>query len=171
MAIRAFTATSYTPTATADTTALANGTYQAIGADAAASALNVQKITVSGQASASAPTFMQFARDSTLGATLTALAAPNSDGPISSAADAAQTNVNSLTFVAATTAPQRSAVTTSARMSLALNAFGGFVRWESMPGRDWMIFGVTVSISESSLSAFTGGSVGLIGSTIEYEAY
>ena len=171
MTIRAFNATSYTPTATADATNLANGTYQAIGADAAASGLNVQQINVAGQASASAPTFMQFARDSTLGATLTALAAPNSDGPISSLGDASQTNENSLTFVAAGTAPQRSNSTTSARLSLALNAFGGFVRWEAAPGRDWMVVGVTVSISESSLSAFTGGSVGLVGSTILYEAY
>lgn len=169
MAKRSFQATTYTPTATADTTALANGTHQTIGASAAGAGLNVLELYIGGQASASSINIMQFARDSTLGATPTALSAPNSDGPLNTLTAAAQ--VGSITFVAAGTPPQRSAVTTSARLNLSLNAFGGIVRWVAAPGEEWGIVGVTVSVSESSLSAFTGGSVGLIGSHIVYEPF
>lgn len=169
MAKRSFQAATYTPTATADTTNLTNGTYQAIGASGATAGLNVIEIQIGGQASASSINIMQFARDSTLMATPTALAAPNSDGPLNSLTAALA--AVPITAVAATTAPQRSAATTSARLALSLNAFGGIVRWQAAPGEEWGIVGITVSISESSLSAFTGGSVGLIGSHIIYEPF
>ena len=169
MAKRSFSAATYTPTATADTTNLANATYQAIGASGATAGLNVIEIYEGGQASASSINIMQFARDSTLVATPTALAAPNSDGPLDTRTAALA--AVPITAVAAGTAPQRSAVTTSARLSLTLNAFGGIVRWVAAPGEEWGITGITVSVSESSLSAFTGGSVGLIGSHIIYEPF
>lgn len=165
MGKRSFSATTYTPTATADTTNLANATYQALGANSALIGLNVIEIYIGGEASASSINLQQFARDSTLGGSLTALAAPNSDGPMVGFGAAAI----ALSFVAAGTNPQRSASITAARLILALNAFGGIVRWVAAPGEEWGIFGVTVNISESSLSCFTGGSAGLIGSHIVYE--
>lgn len=169
MAKRSFSAATYTPTATADTTNLANGTYQAIGASGATAGLNVLEIFIGGQASASSINIMQFARDSTLGGSLTALAAPNSDGPMNSLTAALA--APSLTFVSATTNPQRSAATSAARLALSLNAFGGIIRWVAAPGEEWGIVGITVNISEASLSAFTGGSVGLIGSHLIYEPF
>jgi hypothetical protein len=168
MARRSFSAASYTPTATADTsTTLANGTYQAIGASGATSRIKICEIWIGGQATASAVNITQFARDHVLGATLTALAAPNADGPLdtSTAALAAVP----LTYVAATTPPQRSILTTAARLSLSHNANGGIVAWHAGPGEEWGITGVTVDVSESSLSCYTGGNVGLIGSHIIYE--
>jgi hypothetical protein len=69
------------------------------------------------------------------------------------------------------TLPQRSALVTVARLCLTLNTFGGIVRWVAAPGEEWDIYGVTVSQSESSLSAFTGGSAGLMGAHIVYEPW
>ena len=169
MAKRSFSAATWTPTATADTTNLANSTHMAIGASGATAGLNVLEIEIGGQATASAVNIMQFARDSTLGASLAALAAPNSDGPLNTLTAALA--AVPLTFVAATTAPQRSAATTAARLSLSHNAFGGIIRWVAAPGEEWGIVGVTVNISESSLSCYTGGSVGLIGAHIIYEPF
>lgn len=169
MAKRVFSAATYTPSATADTTNLANSTYQAIGASGAAAGLLISEIEIGGQASASSVNIMQFARDSTLGATLQALVAPNSDGPMNTLTAALA--AVPLTFVSATTNPQRSASIAAARLSLSHNAFGGIVRWVAYPGEEWGIIGVTVNISESSLSCFTGGGVGLIGSHIVYEPF
>ncbi len=169
MAKRSFSAATYTPTATADTTNLANSTYQAIGASGATAGLNVIEIYIGGQASASSINIMQFARDSTLGGSLGALVAPNSDGPFDTRTAALA--AVPLTFTLAGTPPQRSVAITAARLTLSLNAFGGIVRWVAAPGEEWGITGVTVNISESSLSAFTGGSVGLIGSHLIYEPF
>lgn len=170
MAKRIFAAQSYTPTATADTaTTLANGTYQAIGASGATAGLQVSEIYIGGQASASSINLGVFARDHVLGATLTALAAPNSDGPMSTLTAALA--APPLTFVAATTPPQRSILTTAARLNLSMNAFGGIVRWVAYPGEEWAIVGVTVDVSESSLSCYTGGSAGLVGSHLVYEPW
>lgn len=169
MAKRSFQVPVWSPTATADTTALANNTHMAIGANNAASGLLVQEIEIGGQGSSSSPMIMMFARDSTLGATPTALAAPASDGPLNTLSPPAQTG--SITFNFAGTQPQRSATTTSARLNLSFNGFGGIVRWQAAPFEEWGIVGVTASISESSLSSFTGSTPSAIGAHIIYETY
>lgn len=140
-----------------------------VGASSATAGLNVVEIYEGGQASASSINIMVFARDSTLVAAPTALAAPVSDGPLDTRTAALA--AVPITAVQAGTLPQRSAVTTSARLNLTFNAFGGIVRWVAAPGEEWGITGVTVSVSESSLSAFTGGSVGLMGAHIIYEPF
>lgn len=170
MAKRALSVPSFTPTATADTaTTLANGTYLAIGAGAATQLVNIIDIIMDGLATASNVNLMMLARDHVLGGTPTALAAPNSDGPwLGSATALGTTNT---AFVAATTPPQRSALTTSVRLNCGFNAFGGFVRLGMAPGEEWGILGTTVDVSESSLSAFTGGTAGLIGATLVYEPF
>ncbi len=165
MGKRVFHASSYTPTATADTTNLANATYQGLGANSALIGLSVLEIYVGGQASASAVNTQVFARDSTIGGSLTTLAAPNSDGPMTGGGAAAI----ALSFISAGTNPQRSAAITSAKLALTLNAFGGIVRWVAAPGEEWGIFGVTVNISESTLSCGAVGTAGLVGSHIVYE--
>lgn len=167
MAKRSFGAQNFTPTVSADNAALAGG-WMAIGASAAAAGLLVYEIYEGGEASASSVNGMVFARDSTLGATLTALSSPNQDGPMNTLTAAAQ--VGSLTFVASTTIPIRSNVTTSAKLHLSFNSFGGIVRWVAAPGEEWGIIGVTASISESSLSAGFG-SPGAMSAHIVYEAY
>lgn len=169
MAKRIFQAATFTPTATADNSALANGTYMAIGAGSATQLLNVLEIYEGGQATSSAVNIMQFARDLVLAATPTALTTPNGDGPLNGATAALA--APPITCVAATTGPSRSNTGATAKLNLTFNAFGGIVRWLAAPGEEWVIIGQTVSISESSLSAFTGGSVGLMGAHIIYEPF
>lgn len=170
MAKRSFQVPAWNPGASgfADTAGLTNNNYQCIGANNATTGLLVSEIYIGGQATSSAVNIMMFARDSTLSATPTALAAPASDGPLNTLSPIAQSNAITNNF--AGTAPQRSAVTTSARLNLSLNSFGGIVRWVAYPGEEWGIFGITASISESSLSAFTG-TPGVVGSHIIYETY
>lgn len=168
MSKRVFGVATFTPTATGDTANLTNATYMALAASGAGAGLQVSEIFIGGQASASSINLMQWARDSTVGASVAALAAPNSDG-FMNAALASALSSSMVSYVAATTAPQRSAAISQARLHLNLNSFGGIVRWVAYPGEEWWITGVTVNTSESSLSAYTGGSVGAIGAHIVYE--
>lgn len=167
MAKRIFQVASFTPTAQADGGALTSGTYMAVGAASATQSINILEIMETGQAATSAVNIMQFARDLVLGATPTALAAPNGDGPNYGATAALAAPV--LTFIAATTGPSRTNTATTARLNLGFNAAGGIVRWKPGQYEEWNITGQTVSISESSLSAFTGGNVGAMGAHIMYE--
>ncbi len=169
MAKRSFQNPTWTPTATADATNLANSTFMDI-ASSAAGGLNVIEIYEGGQASASSINIMMFARTAVSAAIPTALAAPVSDGPLDTRTAAAQVATASVTCVQAGTVPTRCSATTAGRLNLSFNAFGGIVRWVAAPGEEWGISGVTVNVSESVLSAFTGGSVGLMGSHIIYEA-
>lgn len=167
MAKRVFSQATWTPTATGDGAALANTTYMAIENAASTHALNVMEIYEGGQASASSINIMQFARNVAIGTTPTALATPNADGPMNSFTQTVATVP--ITYVAASTGPLRSSVATQARLNLSFNAFGGIVRWVAAPGEEWGIIGTGASASSSSLSAFTGGSVGLMGAHIVYE--
>jgi hypothetical protein len=169
MAKRIFQAASFTPTATADGVALANATYMAIEAGSATQQINVIEIYEGGQASASSVNIMMFARNLTAATTPTALAAPNGDGPMSTATAALA--APPVTYVAAATGPQRTNTALTARLNLSFNAFGGLVRWQAAPGEEWGITGTSVSVAPSSLSAFTGGTPGLMGAHIVYEPY
>jgi hypothetical protein len=169
MAKRTFHAPNWTPTAQADTTALTNATYQALKGGSGTQLINIVEVSISGAASASSIAIMQLARASTIETTPTALAAPNSDGPMhpSTAALAAAP----VSFVAAVTGPQRSATTTDAKLELGLNAFGGIYRWQAAPGEEWGQIGNTAPLGESILSAFTGGGSGNVSSHIVYETF
>lgn len=171
MAKRIFQQMTWTPTATADTTGLAATTYMYISGGNATQSLQVIEIYEGGQATSSAVNIMCFARVSTVATTPTALAAPNSDGPMGSNTQALATAP--ISCVAATGNPQRSALTVDARLNLTFNAFGGIVRWQAAPGEEWGIIGNAVSSATQAgpgvLSAFTGGSVGLMGAHIIYE--
>jgi hypothetical protein len=141
----------------------------AIASAASTSGLRVQEIFIGGEASASSINKMHWARDVVVGASVAALAAPNSDGPLNGFANALSTAISS--FVAAGTPPQRSAAITAARLTLSLNVFGGIIRWVAAPDEEWHICGTAVNVSESTLSAFTGGSVGAISANLVYEPY
>lgn len=169
MAKRSFAAANWTPTATADTTALANATYQALKGGSATQKIDILEVMVSGLAGASSPTILQLARVSTVETTPTALASPNQDGPAD--ASTAALAAPPVSFVAAAAGPQRSAVTTDAKLNMAINAFGGILRWNAAPTQQWNQIGNTASLGESVLSAFTGGTVGAISSHLLYEPY
>lgn len=167
MAKKVFQAPSWTATATADTTNIAHNTYMCITSGGTASRAQVSEIYMGGQSAASAVNIMMWARNSTLGATPSALIAPNSDGPLDGQS---QPPANpTIGFTSSVTAPQRSAVVSSARLALTFNSFGGIVRWVAAPGFEWVIAGTSTNASESSLSAFTGGGGGVIGAHIVYE--
>jgi hypothetical protein len=114
-----------------------------------------------------------FARNSTLisAGTPTALAAPNSDGPVPGISTALSTAP--ISAVAATTPPQRSALATSSRLMLSINALGGIARWKPADlSEAWWINGQTASTTESSLSASTaaGTTSAAQAASIMYEA-
>ena len=167
MAKRAFSVATFTPTAQADGL-LGAGTYAAMVPGAATDLLQIMEITQGGQASASSVNSMTLARSSTLGATLTALALPNSDG-FMRAASAVLTTLPS-NYVAATTNPNRSPAATIARMQLAFNSFGGIFRWVAAPGEEWTALGsATTSQSESVFSCAITGTAGPQSLMVIYE--
>lgn len=156
MSRRLFSVPSFTPTATADTSALANATYMALGAGSATTMLRVTEIFIQGLGTSSTNVNNNlFARESTLSTTPTALAAPAADGPMPGGLASALTTVP-LAYTAAAAGPQRSALTTVAKLPLSINALGGIARWKPADlSETWDIMGVTVNISESVLSAST----------------
>ena len=165
MAKRIVSVTTMTPTATADTTNLVDATYPFLAQGGSSTqSTNILEIYQGGQAGASSPTFMILARDSTVAVT-------NSNG--AGQTDAAMTAPTAalaapvLTGNTNTTKPQRSS--TLHLLNLSFNAFGGIVRWVAAPGEEISIVGNTASLGEVSLSAFTGGTPGLMGAHMIYE--
>lgn len=169
MAIRKFTVPSFTPVAVADTANFTDAGYMAIQGGNSTQRTFIKQVLIEGLAVAGSPTPLVLALDSTVGGTLSALAAPNSDGPAVHAAQAVA--APPVPFVASTTKPQRSALTTLRKLALGLNAYGGQVRWESasVPGSDFEIFGNAVNAGEASLSCVTGGTAGMVAASILYE--
>lgn len=167
MAQRSFKRSTWTPTAVADTAAFTDLGYMGLMGGSTTQLLRIIEVYMGGQAGASSPSIMVFSRDSTVQATPTALSTGDSDGPLhpSTAALAAPP----VAFAASTTKPQRAA--TLGLLNLSFNSFGGLVRWVTAP-EEWMgLLGNTASLGEVSLSAFTGGTPGLMGSHIIYEPF
>jgi len=167
MAKRSLAIRTFTPTATASApTDLADNTYFGIvQGGSTTQRVVISEIYLGGQATVSSPTIMVLARDSTIGATIS-LGTNQTDAPLdsSTAALAAPTLVGNV----CTTKPRRS--TTLELLNLSFNAFGGIVRWVAAPGHEVQQAGNAVSIGETSLSAFTGGTAGLMGGHLIYEA-
>ena len=168
MAKRNFNQLNWTPGATADGSTLAAG-FMALQGGSSTQLIDILEVMVEGMASASAATPLVLAYDSTLGVTPTALATPNADGPLNPATAALAAPPKS--YVAAATNPTRSNSTSSPKVSLGINAFGGIVRWNAAPTQQISILGNSTSTGELSLSCFTGGSPGAVQSHILYEPY
>lgn len=151
----------WTPVAVADTTNMTDAGYHALQGGSSTQVNNIIEVAMGGQAGASSPCIMMVARDSTVGATLSVgrQAAMN---PATAALAAPP-----VTFNTATTKPQRSA--TLSLLNLSFNAFGGIYRWVAAPGEEIGMLGNTASFGELSLSAYTGGTPGLLGSHIILE--
>ena len=169
MAKRIFQAGNQTYAALADTTAATTLQHMTLMGGSTTQLIDVLEIMIEGLASASTVSQMQFARCTTVPGTPTALAAPNSDGPLhpSTAALAAPP----VSCVTASTQPQRSANTTDPRLTLNLNLFGGIVRWNAAPTQQWSILGNTQPLGASMLSAFTGSASGAASAHMIYEPY
>jgi hypothetical protein len=166
VARRSFTNSSWTPTPVLDSASFTAQGFMAMAGGAATQATQIWEVFMGGATNSSAPMLMQLARDSTVGATLTGLGAGQSDGPLDVSTAALALPV--LVFTAATTEPQRAA--TLARLTFPFNANGGVVRWYAGDEHGtYRMYGLAVNIGEVSLSAYSGGTAGLMGSHIIYE--
>jgi hypothetical protein len=146
---------------------MTGGGFTALQGGTSTQVLAVSEVYMGGQAGASSPSFMLLSRDSTVGATPVALSTGNSNAALHTATAnfaAPQTG-----FISATTQPQRNA--TLGLLNLSFNAFGGIVRWVAYPGEELWMLGSAASFGEVSLSAYSGGTPGLMGSHIIYEMY
>lgn len=156
-----------TPTATADTTDLVDSTYPlAIQGASTTQKTTIYEVYLGGQAGASSPTFMILGRDSQVATGSLTKDTNLTDAPLdyATAALAAPPTVFNK---AATNKPRRDA--TGALLNLSFNAFGGIVRWVAAPGEEIYMIGQSVSSGEISLSAFTGGTAGLLGAHMIFE--
>lgn len=165
MAKRSFSVATWTPVAVADTVAMTGSGFQALQGGSSTQLTNIIEVYMGGQAGASTPTIMMLARDSTVAVTPTALTTGQKDAALHPSTAALAAAV--VPFVAASTEPQRSSTLGLANFSF--NAFGGIVRWVAAPGEEITMLGNTASLGEVSLSAYTGGTPGLMGSHIIYE--
>lgn len=168
MAKRSVSHRTLTPTATADATNLVDSTYPfALQGAASTQSTNIIEVQIGGQAGASSPTFMMLGRDSQIATgSLTADSTLN-DAPLAGPTAALAAPVVAFNK-AATNKPQRSS-TLGCLLNLSLNCFGGIVRWVAAPGEEISMVGNTASLGELSLSAFTGGTAGLLGAHMIYE--
>ena len=170
MARRIVSVTTQMPTATADAANLVDATYPFLLQGGSAIQLNrIWEVSISGQApSASSPTFMLLARDSTV-ATGTNT---NGSGQTDAAMDAATAALAAPPITGnsnATTKPQRSA--SLHLLNCSLNAFGGVFFWRANRAEECpTVVGNTASLGEASLSAFTGGTPGALGAHMIYES-
>lgn len=165
MAKRSFVLATWTPVAVGDTANYTDNGYCALQGGGSTQRTKITSLYMGGQAVASAPSLMLLSRDSTVGATLTALTTGQSDAALDPATAALAAPV--VPFTASTTKPQRSA--TLKGFNFSFNAFGGVVNWAAGDEELWLL-GNTASFGEVSLSAYMGGTPGLLGSNIVYES-
>ena len=153
----------WTPVAVADTTNFTDAGHMSVQGGSSTQRIDVLEGYLGGQAGASSPSIMLLARHSTVGITL-------SVGRLA-ALDAATAALAAppVVFNTSTTKPQRSA--TLSLLNLSFNAFGGIVRWVYAQGEQIGMLGNTASLGELSLSAFTGGTPGLMGSHLIIEPF
>jgi len=169
MARRIITIPTFTPSAYADTTSYSNSSYAFyIQGGSITQQIKIHEISILGQAaSSSSPTFMILARDSLIASTSTTFTtAATSDSAMDTATAALA--AAPITANGASTNPQRAA--SLKLLNLSLNAFGGINfwranKWDECP----TLLGSAVNVGEVSLSAFTGGTPGLIGVHCIYE--
>lgn len=152
----------WTPTAVADTTNLTDGGHHTIQGGSATQRGELREVYIGGQAGSSSPSIMVLGRTVVVGATLTALRLAALD-PATAALAAPPVN-----YAASTTKPQRSS-TLGMLLNLSVNAFGGIVRWYMGPDQTISYLGNATALGELSLNAFTGGTVGLMGTNIVFE--
>ena len=163
MARYSLTYTSVSMSPVGDGANLTNGSYAALlQGGTGTMRLNVGEIYLGGESTASAVCIAVWARDSIVGATVTAGTTRNAVTDASNTAP----GTTAVTGNNATTNPNRSA--TLHLLHPSFNAFGGIARWQARPGEDISIVGNTASLGECSLSLYSGGS-GIVSGHILYE--
>jgi hypothetical protein len=156
----------WTPTATADTTNLVDGSYQALQGANTTQIILVLECYMGGLATVQSPMDMTVAFDSTvatgtLGGSITNTAF---GANITSLGGSGPTGFSNATV----TKPQRSS--SQILLTPAFNAFGGVVRWGALePDERIRMVGNAAGAGEISLSAGTGSTAGPLSSHIVYE--
>src|SRR5437868_5058345 len=156
MAKRIVSMVTQTPTATADTTNLADNTYPAvIQGGSATQRVNICEVFLSGQSGASAVNIILLSRDSQVGTG----ANSSGSGQMDAALDPATAALAAPALTGnqwATNKPQRSS--TLHLHNFSLNSFGGIVLWRPAiyPDHSPSVLGNTASFCELPLSALTG---------------
>jgi len=166
MSTRSLAVRTLTPTVFADTISLTNDEYLGvIQGGSALQRVEITEIMLGGQAGASAPSIIVGGMNSTVATSV--VVGISEDAPLSGATEALANPTAAGTSGAI--APQRSA-TNGHVLQLSFNAFGGIVRWLAAPGKSIAIVGLITETGSFSLSAFTGGTIGLMSSHIHFEA-
>ncbi len=167
MAKRIVSLTSLTPTATADAANLANNTFLSfVQGGSATQTIRIVEIYLGGLASTSAPSIMLTAQDSTVAVNIGA--GNCTDAPVDAATAALAAAVKTGNNISAGAVfGQRSA--TLHLHNLSFNAFGGIVRLNWPLDQQAVVVGNTANLGELSVSAFTGGTTGLMGFHLMYE--
>jgi hypothetical protein len=174
MARRIISDQTLTPTATADGANLVDNTYPAVVQGGSSTQINyIWEISLTGQAaSSSSPTFMLLGGDSQVGTGSNTRGAGQKDAPMNPASAAlAAIALTGNQF--ATNKPQRSS--TVGLLNCSLNAFGGVYFWRANRLEEAIalignVAPATGTLGEASLSAFTGGTPGAIGTHLIYES-
>lgn len=170
MAKWAATYETFTPTTVSNATNFTDNGYFAIQGGTGTQRFDVYEIYLVGQSTVSGNmNSMVWTRDSTVGATLTALSSVQSQGALDPAS-VAPTSAP-VAFSASTTKPQRSV--SAAKLVLGFNPFGGVARWwvPAGSGAEFKLLGNAASNGEASISCTTIGSPGAMMATIQYEVF
>ena len=143
--------------------------WMAVKGGAATQIIDFLEFLISGMAANSAPGEFTVAFSSTLGATVTTLATPGSDGPMNVNATALANPA--IPYFAATTGPFPSNSATLPKLNLGLNAFGGIIRWNAAPTQQWWVVGNTAPGGETVLwnNLLGIGATGNLNAHIMYE--
>ena len=153
----------WTPSLVNDASNFTDAGYMALQGGAATQLLYVSEIYIGGLATSQAPMSLCVAHDSTVGAS-------SLSGGLLAALDPATANLSNqpTCFSASTTKPQRSS--TLQLLQLAMNAFGGIVRWTALePGHRIGILGQSASVGELSISALNTGTAGPVSAHMLFE--
>ena len=153
-----------TGTGTADATAISDGAHHSISnGNNATQRGEIREIYIGGQATASAPAYFVFGRNTTVSTTLTATRL--------AALDPATANLVSMptAFATAGTSKPSRHTTSGMLLNLSMNGFGGIVRWYAGPDEVIGFVGTSAGLNELTLSCFTGSTSGLVGTNIVFE--
>jgi hypothetical protein len=170
MAKRIFAALGSTYTPNALGSAATGSTYMALQPTGTATQIvDVDEVLVSGTATASTVGAFVLCQISTFATGPTALASPNSDGPlVQNATPTIQTSY----ITASTTNPTPSSSATAPKINLGINMFGGIVRWNAAPTQQWTCVGNAAPGGAILINATAGsGASGTANAHIIYEPY
>lgn len=152
---------SKTMVAVADTANFTDNGYAAfLQGGSSTMVCKINEVYIGGEDTASTPTTMVLARDSTVAAT-------GISGDFNAVLDGSNVAPGTVAVFGcvSTTKPQRSA--TLHLLQPSLNTFGGIARWQARYGEEITIVGNTASLGEASLSSVTG--TGKVSGHILYE--